>query len=98
MPRHLTTQKKDKHINLLIVENYYYIDETEELSQNENADVLPHQEKENFVYKWHYAYIKDLSRLCRQQFSSYEGKAFICNRCLHYFWSNEKLSARVIDC
>ena len=50
------------------------------------------------MYKWHYVWIKDLSRLCRQQFSSHKGKAFICDRCLHYSWSNEKLSAHVIDC
>ena len=90
LPRHLTSCKKEKHVNLLLVESHYVDkDEEEEEEQEESNDI---------VFKNHYVWIKNLSRLVRSQVSAYEHKSYICDRCLHFFWSNEKLAKHAIDC
>lgn len=83
-PIHITEQKKDKHVNLLLIQNYYI--------ENEDDD----SEFEPLVF--HYVWIKDLSRLVHSQLSKYNGKYHICDRCLHYFQDPEKLNAHDIDC
>lgn len=40
---------------------------------------------------YHYCSIQDLSRLVSAQISNKHGKKFICDRCLNYFSSKEKL-------
>ncbi|XP_077255143.1 uncharacterized protein LOC143893522 [Temnothorax americanus] len=46
----------------------------------------------------HFAWIKNLSRLVSSQLSRYNGRKYICDRCLHYFHSSEKLEAHGVDC
>lgn len=46
----------------------------------------------------HYAFIKNLSRLCRSDFAAKQCKAYICDRCLRYFWTAEKLKNHIDDC
>ncbi|XP_026830520.1 uncharacterized protein LOC113563293 [Ooceraea biroi] len=46
----------------------------------------------------HFAYIKNLSWLVSSQLSSNKRKKYICDRCLHYFHTNEKLEAHTVDC
>nr|XP_012233564.1 PREDICTED: uncharacterized protein LOC105678640 [Linepithema humile] len=46
----------------------------------------------------HFVCIKDLSRLVSSQLSKQNGKKYICDRCLHYFYTQEKLSAHSVDC
>ncbi|EZA48219.1 hypothetical protein DMN91_006132 [Ooceraea biroi] len=46
----------------------------------------------------HFTYIKNLSRLVSSQLSSNKRKKYICDRCLHYFHTNEKLEAHTADC
>ncbi|XP_076672229.1 uncharacterized protein LOC143371164 [Andrena cerasifolii] len=46
----------------------------------------------------HFVLIKDLSRLARMQLSRHREKKFICDRCMHYFGSAEKLEAHSLDC
>ena len=88
LPLHLTSCKKEKHVNLLFVESHY-VDEEEDGEPLDDTDI---------VFKNHYIWIKDLSRLVRSQISKHKSKTFICDRCLHFFWSNEKLTKHVIDC
>lgn len=64
VPNRLTKDKKDRHVNLLLI-----------------------QDRE----KSHYVWIKDLSRLVSKQLTTYSHKKFFCDRCLHYFYSDEKL-------
>ena len=88
LPRHLTSDKKEKHVKLLLIENNYVEDEDESTPDD---DV-------NIDFKFHYVWIKNLSRLVSQQLSPRNHKTFICDRCLHYFWTEEKLMKHVIDC
>ena len=46
----------------------------------------------------HFCLIKDLSRLCRSQFSNYEHQSFICDRCLRHFTTNAILEKHLEDC
>ncbi|XP_070154034.1 uncharacterized protein [Polyergus mexicanus] len=46
----------------------------------------------------HFAWIKNLSRLVGSQLSDRQNKSHICDRCMHYFQTSEKLSAHSVDC
>ncbi|KAL6421203.1 hypothetical protein ACFW04_013754 [Cataglyphis niger] len=46
----------------------------------------------------HFAWIKNLSRLVSSQLSKKEHRKYICDRCLHYFESTNKLQSHKIDC
>ena len=90
-------------INIFMIEKIYHRFDKEE-------KILPvhltKQERElhvNLLYvtdgeNSHYCWIKNLSRLVSSQCSNANGKKYICNRCLHYFYSEQKLEAHKIDC
>ena len=82
----MTKSKKEQHVNLLFVQDHYVDEDNEK------------EEKDEIVPKFHYIWIKDLSRLVGRQLSLHNGKKFICDRCLHYFRSEEKLKAHEVDC
>ncbi|XP_071570633.1 uncharacterized protein [Temnothorax nylanderi] len=46
----------------------------------------------------HFAWIKNLSRLVSTQLSRHRGRKYFCDRCLHYFYTSEKLEAHTVDC
>ncbi|EZA49497.1 hypothetical protein X777_12309 [Ooceraea biroi] len=46
----------------------------------------------------HFACIKNLSRLVSSQINKQNGQKYICDRCLHYFYTKEKLEAHTMDC
>ncbi|XP_071576328.1 uncharacterized protein [Temnothorax nylanderi] len=46
----------------------------------------------------HFAWIKNLSRLVSSQLSTHRGRKYFCDRCLHYFYTSEKLEAHTVDC
>ena len=86
----MTSCKKEKHVNLLLVESHY-VDEEEE-KEEETRDSF------DIVFKNHYVWIKNLSKLCSQHIGSRNHKIFTCDRCLYYFWTEEKLTKHITDC
>ncbi|XP_070163544.1 uncharacterized protein [Polyergus mexicanus] len=46
----------------------------------------------------HFAWIKNLSRLVGSQLSGRRHKSHICDRCMHYFRTSDKLSAHSVEC
>ncbi|XP_043276014.1 uncharacterized protein [Venturia canescens] len=46
----------------------------------------------------HFAWIKNLSQLVSKQLNAHNGRKYICDRCLHYFSSHEKLQLHEVDC
>ena len=78
-------------MNLLRVEDYY-INEYDNLDDYDDADegIEP--------LHFHYVWIKNLSRLVNNQFSSNGHKKYICDRCLHHFISEIKLINHETDC
>ncbi|XP_029665449.1 uncharacterized protein LOC115236867 [Formica exsecta] len=71
VPIRLSELKRDRHVNLLYIED-------------------------NNVR--HFAWIKNLSRLVSSQLSKHNGQKYICDRCLHYFDSYDKLQSHTVDC
>ena len=69
-PCHVTEDKKEKHVNLLIVQDFY-IDEHEENNCGDEVN-LP---------RYHYVWIKSLSRLLKSQLSKSHVKSNHCERC-----------------
>ena len=88
-PLHLTSNRqKDNHANLLLVQDHY--DDEKEKKQKEEDDYT--------VPEYHFAVIRDISRLLSSQISKNEKKCFVCERCFAPFWNEEKLRAHEIDC
>ena len=81
-PIRITGDKGDRHVHLLLIQNYY-ADEEEPDKPVENDD--------DELVRFHYVWMKDLSRLV-------SGKQHICDRCIHYFRDEGKLIAHEIDC
>ncbi|XP_070526022.1 uncharacterized protein [Cardiocondyla obscurior] len=46
----------------------------------------------------HFSLIKNLSRLISSQLSKTKHKKYFCDRCLHYFGTNERLKTHSVDC
>ncbi|XP_036146043.1 uncharacterized protein LOC118646698 [Monomorium pharaonis] len=74
VPLRLSDNKKEKHVNLLYMQE-------------------PHNDNIG-----HFTWIKNLSCLVSLQVSKHNGKVYICDRCLHYFHSEEKLESYTADC
>ncbi|XP_071579806.1 uncharacterized protein [Temnothorax nylanderi] len=50
------------------------------------------------VNRGHFAWIKNLSRLVNSQLTAKRSAKHVCDRCLHYFYTREKLAAHSVDC
>lgn len=90
LPARLTTSKLVKHVNLLLIQNIYY-------RKIKDYEALP-KKTENTDIKYHYCWIKSMSRLLSNQLSKKGHKKFICDRCLNYFSSQDKLNTHSIFC
>ena len=93
-PLHVTSKKKNQHVNLLLVQDHY-VDEEEEEEEEEGKEL---DDEEYEPPRFHHVWIKDLSRLASTQLSEHGHKHNICDRCLHYFHTKEKLVAHGNDC
>lgn len=58
----------------------------------QNYHVDGTETEEETPMRFHYVWIKDLSRLVCKQLSKEKIKKYICDRCLNYFGSAEKLT------
>ncbi|XP_071644513.1 uncharacterized protein [Temnothorax longispinosus] len=50
------------------------------------------------VNRGHFAWIKNLSRLVNSQLTAKRCAKHVCDRCLHYFYTRDKLVAHSVDC
>ncbi|XP_024872775.1 uncharacterized protein LOC112455212 [Temnothorax curvispinosus] len=50
------------------------------------------------VNRGHFAWIKNLSRLMNLQLTAKWCAKHVCDRCLHYFYTRDKLAAHSVDC
>lgn len=75
-----------KHVHLLLL--------SEELKTNNSGDAPTG----TVDVKTHYCYIKNLSKLVRMQCTKSKNKIWLCDRCLHYFYSELKLNNHTINC
>ncbi|CAH0547044.1 unnamed protein product [Brassicogethes aeneus] len=77
LPTYLTKNNKDRHVNLLLIQDSY----------DEDAPT-----------KHHFLWIKNMSRLLSSQLSKEYGQKYFCDRCLHYFRSQDKLAKHIENC
>jgi hypothetical protein len=87
VPVYLTKSKQERHVNLLLIQNIYINDDDDDDDDENNINV-----------RYHYVWIKDLSRLVSSQLSKNCRKKHICDRCLHYFHSVAQLELHSRDC
>ncbi|CAH1109449.1 unnamed protein product [Psylliodes chrysocephalus] len=69
--------------------------------EDRHVDLLLIQDKyyeEGENVKYHFAWIKSLSRLLSKQLSNEGHAKYFCDRCLHYFRSEAKLNMHIEDC
>ncbi|XP_025265533.1 uncharacterized protein LOC105250885 [Camponotus floridanus] len=101
-PVTLNQIKKFEHANDISI-NVYSIED-----KNIIVPLQPSQQKRdkhvNLLYiednnsVGHFAWIKNLSRLLSSQLSKHNGQIYICDRCLHYFYSDAKLQSHTVNC
>lgn len=94
-PIRLTEKIKEAHVHLLLttqIDNTEDFDDDGDINNSAvdcNADISDEIKSSEIIR--HYCYIKDLSRLLqRQLLVNNRKKKFYCDRCLNYFYSNEK--------
>ncbi|KAJ8915414.1 hypothetical protein NQ315_008303 [Exocentrus adspersus] len=84
-------QKLEKALNI-IIQGHKYLDERYE-------DTFLNNESANGVeIKYHFCWIKNLSRLVSVQLSKHKGTKHICDICLNYFHSKTALDSHTVDC
>ena len=81
VPCRLTKNKREIHVNLLIIQNSYIG------NIGDDIDI-----------KYHYVWIKSLSKLIKNQVTKHKCQIFICDRCLSYFSTQAKLNMHEINC
>lgn len=89
LPSYLTKKKLKKQINLLMIQNNYCIEDDSD--DTEDYETEP-------TIQYHFVWIRNLSRLLSTQLSKMHGKKYICDRCLHYFYTQNGLDKHTIDC
>lgn len=93
-PLRLTKHVKERHIHLLLLSGKNRIvTDGEETIAGKIKVML-----ESDQIRLHYCWIKHLSRLLSSQLSAHGHANYICDRCLNYFTTNEKLERHVRSC
>ncbi|CAH0551589.1 unnamed protein product [Brassicogethes aeneus] len=84
LPLRLTQNKLARHVNLLLIQNIYF---------PKQSDCEPFLDvADDNEIKYHYVWIKNLSRLVGGQHTKRGHTIFICDRCLNYFSTQIKLT------
>lgn len=87
VPVRLSSNVKSNHIHLLLL--------TDEVENKKNVGNAPTNTAE---VKTHFCLIKNLSKLVKMQCTKSKNKIWICDRCLHYFYSKLKLNNHEVNC
>lgn len=93
LPLCLSKHDFSPRINLLMVPCEYDCDD-DDSDDNEDENII---ENLNTSY-YHFAYIKNLSRLIHKQVGHLKNKNWFCERCLNHFKTDYALQKHFIDC
>lgn len=102
-----TKQMLEKHINLLLLNDYtreYEDDDNEGFDfslENFEQTTITKKRKLDLIKKepnYHYVWIKDISKLLGRQVSNHHGKKYFCDRCFHYLHTKTKFTEHVKKC
>lgn len=91
VPIRLTKDRKggNRHVNLLLLQ-----DSANAVDEATRVNIL----SDDVPIKSHYCWIRNMSRMFASQMTTSNNQIFICERCLHYFYSDDKLKAHIMDC
>lgn len=96
VPVRLTDNEKRNHINLLML--FEQIEDKDNNDDDEPMHTFDIKEFLDELTTTHYVWIKNLSALIQRQVGKWRNKKYICNRCLHYFITEEKLQEHLLRC
>nr|CAI5852102.1 unnamed protein product [Callosobruchus analis] len=82
------------------ISSFYYPNDDNDNGDDDDGDIQMELSKnmQNFKAFYHFALIKDLSRLVRRQTTDLNNKRFYCDRCLNHFYSQESLNKHIFTC
>lgn len=92
VPVRLAKQIKENHIHLLLL----YANDDNSTHKKSVVEMINDTKSNNTNY--HYCWIKDLSKLVNKSVSTHKSKIFICDRCLHFFYTQTNLQNHKIAC
>lgn len=98
MPVRLTKNVKKNHVNLLLL---FESHEDEDDNGDDDDEPLYTMDIKGFLDEHtctHYVWIKNLSALIQGEVGKNTHKKYICNQCLHYFYSDQKLQEHIPQC
>lgn len=93
-PLKLSSDIKENHIHLLLL----FENRDIQVDSNRTTSDAINTLLNNGAMRTHYCWIKDLSRLVSSQLSNHHGRKYICDRCLNFFDTSEKLSQHIVKC
>lgn len=93
-PLRLSSDIKQHHIHLLLLFQNRDIQVDPDLTTSDRINTFLN----DGGMRTHYCWISDLSRLISSQLSNHHGRSYICDRCLNYFTTHEKLSRHGKNC
>lgn len=97
VPIRIAEKCQQHHIHLLWICDIESVENQSEIETNECSHSLAEMANNVDVVS-HYCYIKNLAKLVVSQCNFQEHKIWLCDRCLHYFYSELKLAKHTIDC
>ncbi|XP_055309888.1 uncharacterized protein LOC129573423, partial [Sitodiplosis mosellana] len=96
VPVRLAQNVQKNHVNLLLL-----CEQLEDENDNDDDEPMYTIDIKEFLDELtctHYVWIKNLSALIQGQIGKNNNKKYICDRCLHYFYSNQKLQEHIQQC
>lgn len=97
-PVRLTKKVRSSHVHLLLTSQCDHEVECEnEMDVNVGENIV--ECLDTCSTNFHYCFVKDLSRLLQAQISTVNRrKKYFCDRCLNYFYSEDKLATHAAAC
>ncbi|KAJ8931580.1 hypothetical protein NQ314_015492 [Rhamnusium bicolor] len=96
LPLSLSKNTFNPRINLLMLPCNYYDSDSDNDNDLEEMDLGMYDNDNERLY--HFALIKDLSRLINKQVGNVKNKKYFCERCLNHFITKNALDKHLIDC
>lgn len=101
VPVRLTKNVKKNHVDLMLL---FEMLDYDDHNNNDNDDDEPMHTMDIKEFldeqtRTHYVWMKNLNTLIQKQVvSKNTNKKYVCNRCLHYFYSEQKLREHIPQC
>lgn len=98
VPIRITENVRKNHIHLLWIADINSMENNENEGEAPSGNISLCEMVNDVDVISHYCYIKNLARLVGSQCNSHGHKIWLCDRCLHYFYSEIKLAEHTIEC